>query len=662
MRGVVRAGWESLVPYWRIVRLLPGVSLPLTLAVAGGVIAGALLPLAATLATGVLVGAVPDAVAGGPDSPAARTATAALAAVGTLFVATRVVGSARATLAAALGRRLDEHLRERVMVALNRPSGVAHLEDPTIRDLIERALDVSGSRWRAGVTVAPLANAAGAWLQSAGVTLLLARFDLALALAWFAVCAVAAQFLRREFLRVTQLAYSQASALRRADYVRHLALSGDPAKEVRLWGMLGWTIERYVQEAMRVLVPTWDARARGNRVHAIASLAIGVVQLAVLVAVGSAAARGETSLRDLTVYVGAILTLGVLHLPRGESLPLAYGTATIPAVLELERLTARAQGRETSDAPAYGTSSPRTTASAPGAGPDAPGATAAPLIEGMPRQGIRLEGVSFRYAPGAPDVLRDLELWIPAGRSLAIVGENGAGKTTLIKLIARLYDPSAGRVTVDGVDLRQIAPQAWQRRVSAVFQDFVRFALPARDNVAFGAPERMDDQVALAEAARKAGALEIIEGLPRGWETVLSRQYAGGADLSGGQWQRLALARALFAVGAGARVLVLDEPTAHLDVRAEAALYARFLELTRGLTTVLISHRFATVRRADRIVVLEGGRVVEDGTHTELLAAGGRYARMFTLQAQRFAGAGALSGYDASAEGAAEGPGGSGRA
>ena len=176
--------------------------------------------------------------------------------------------------------------------------------------------------------------------------------------------------------------------------------------------------------------------------------------------------------------------------------------------------------------------------------------------------------------------------------------------------------------------------------MSAIFQDFVRFALPARDNVAFGAHEQAAKRPALLEAARRAGALDVIEALPRGWDTVLSRQYSGGADLSGGQWQRLALARALFAVQGGARVLILDEPTANLDVRAEAALYERFLDITNGLTTIVISHRFSTVRRADRIVVLEGGRVVEDGTHDALLAAGGRYARMFTLQAQRFAARG----------------------
>ena len=233
-------------------------------------------------------------------------------------------------------------------------------------------------------------------------------------------------------------------------------------------------------------------------------------------------------------------------------------------------------------------------------------------------------------------MLSGLDMVIPAGRSIAIVGANGAGKTTLIKLLCRMYDPTAGRITVDGADLRHVDPVDWQRRVAAIFQDFARYHLSARDNVALGATDLAGDARPLRAAAEKAGALALIEGLPRGWDTVLSRQYAGGVDLSGGQWQRVALARALLAVEGGARLLILDEPTAALDVRAEAELYDRFLEITAGLTTILISHRFSTVRRADRICVLADGRVAEQGTHDELVAQGGRYATMFALQAARF--------------------------
>ncbi|HEX2486556.1 MAG TPA: ABC transporter ATP-binding protein, partial [Myxococcota bacterium] len=227
---------------------------------------------------------------------------------------------------------------------------------------------------------------------------------------------------------------------------------------------------------------------------------------------------------------------------------------------------------------------------------------------------------------------------IPAGSSLAIVGQNGAGKTTLAKLLCRLYDPQAGAIELDGVDLRALDVDAWRARVTAVFQDFVRFELPLRDNVApdaLGAPPGGARDAALDDAVRaalaEAGAADLAA-----LDTILARGYPGGTDLSGGQWQRVALARALCAVRRGAGLVLLDEPTAQLDVRGEAEIFDRILAATRRATTILISHRFSTVRHADRICVLERGRVAELGSHDELMAAGGRYRTMFELQASRF--------------------------
>jgi ATP-binding cassette subfamily B protein len=251
---------------------------------------------------------------------------------------------------------------------------------------------------------------------------------------------------------------------------------------------------------------------------------------------------------------------------------------------------------------------------------------------------IRFEDVGYTYPTGDAPVLDGLELELRKGESLAIVGVNGAGKTTLVTLLARLRDPTSGRITVDGTDLRDLDPRDWQRGVAVVYQDFTKYPLTARENVGLydlGKPDIDPDT--LDEAAARVGALEVIKGLPGGWDTICAPGYAGGTDLSGGQWQRIALARALYAVARGARVLVLDEPTAQLDIRAESAFYQRFLEITQGLTTVVISHRFATVRRADRIAVLDGGRITELGTHDELITARGSYAELFNLQAARFA-------------------------
>jgi ABC-type multidrug transport system fused ATPase/permease subunit len=245
---------------------------------------------------------------------------------------------------------------------------------------------------------------------------------------------------------------------------------------------------------------------------------------------------------------------------------------------------------------------------------------------GAPAREVRFRDLTFAYPGGSP-VLDHFDLSIPAGSSLAIVGKNGAGKTTLAKLLCRLYDPQSGAIEIDGVDLRDFSLNSWRERVTVVFQDFTRFELPLRDNVALaGAPDEIVNRVLAS-----AGAANLA-----GLDTVLARGYEGGTELSGGQWQRVALARALCAIEVGVGVALLDEPTAQLDVRGEAEIFDRILAATRHCTTILISHRFSTVRHADRICVLEKGRVVELGTHDELMAKGGRYRTMFDLQAQRF--------------------------
>jgi ATP-binding cassette subfamily B protein len=252
-------------------------------------------------------------------------------------------------------------------------------------------------------------------------------------------------------------------------------------------------------------------------------------------------------------------------------------------------------------------------------------------------QGVVFRQLAFGYPGTDRQVYRDLDLTLPAGRSTAVIGLNGAGKTTLVKLLARVHEPQAGRIEVDGVPLTALDPAEWRRRLAVVFQDFNRYDLTLTQNVALGAAHRPPDPDAVTAALVRAGAQEVLEAVGPG--TVLSAAYEGGRDLSGGQWQRVALARALYAVDSGARILVLDEPTAQLDARAEVAFYERFLDLTRGITSVVISHRFSTVRRADNIVVVEDGAVVESGDHDALMGLGGRYAALFRLQADRFGSA-----------------------
>jgi ATP-binding cassette subfamily B protein len=241
--------------------------------------------------------------------------------------------------------------------------------------------------------------------------------------------------------------------------------------------------------------------------------------------------------------------------------------------------------------------------------------------------------VSFAYPGTERRVLEGVDLTLPAGAVVALVGENGAGKTTLVKLLARLYDPDEGRILLDGVDLREYDLDGLRAAVGVIFQDFVRYHLTAAENIAVGQIEARDDRARIVAAAERSLADEVIRKLPKGYDQLVGRRFKTGVDLSGGQWQKIAIARAYIR---DAQLLILDEPTAALDARSEFEVFERFKELSRGKTTVLISHRFSTVRMADRILVLEGGRIKEIGSHPQLLAAGGLYAELFNLQAEGY--------------------------
>jgi len=603
-----RAWRTSLRARLVMLRMLPRVHLPLTIAVGVLVLFAGLLPVAFTVASGSVVGAVPAAVGDGFDSAAGRRLIGWLILAGILFLAQQVVGVFTQVTAGSLGTRLTSHLRSRVMRASLRPIGVKHLEDPELLDKVSLAQGVGSGDFPPRVAVAAIANRSVTLLGAIGSGVLVARFSWWLALALAGSWLVVRTSMRREFLETVNVFIGKTQEMRRVAYFRDLALQPPAAKETRVFGLGDWVLDRYREHWLGAMTNVWRQRTRSHSGLRKGVPIVVASHLAALIMLALAGTRGDITLGALVIVANAIMGLGDLGNIDNNDFMLEYGVAPIPAVLELERVTGEVPIRLE----------------------EPPGA------EALPRSEIRFSDVWFRYPASEVDVFAGLDLTIEAGRSLAIVGANGAGKTTLVKLMTRLYDAQHGRILVDGVDVRSLDPEAWRSRVGAIFQDFVRYEQPVADNIGFGASHRLQDRAAIRLAADRAGASEIIDALPNGWDTMLSPRYGGGSDLSGGQWQRVALARALFAVDAGASVLILDEPTANLDVRAEVEIFDRFLELTRGLTTIVISHRFSTVRRADRIVVLEHGRVVEDGSHDELIALGGRYAEMFRLQAERF--------------------------
>ncbi|AOW88283.1 ABC transporter ATP-binding protein/permease [Streptomyces olivaceus] len=414
------------------------------------------------------------------------------------------------------------------------------------------------------------------------------------------------QLNRRDSMRWYRAWRGNSGAALRAGLWYDAIVSPSEGKDIRLFGLGGWALDRS-EEHIHTLYDPVFAVARRQLRSQWRQLSVLLLPMTVaFLAVSLAAARGH---RSLAVAM-AVLSAGaaVYRAFGGEPRDMIGGIASLHAVDRLRALLepgTRAPGPEGADA-------------VPGAAP------------------VRFEGVGFTYPGTSRRVLDGLDLEIGPGELVAVVGLNGAGKSTLIKLLAGLYEPDRGRITAGGVDIAALGLVAWRRRIAVVFQDFVRYHLSAAENVSLGNAAVPMNPAAVREAARDAGLTEVVDRLPDGWDTPLARTRTGGVDLSGGQWQQVVLARALYAVRTGARLLVLDEPTAHLDVRTEFEVFERLAAHKGDASVVLISHRLSTVRRADRIVLLEGGRVVESGTHERLLAAGGRYAEMFAIQADRF--------------------------
>jgi ATP-binding cassette subfamily B protein len=607
VRGWGIGRWRS---WWSIIRILPQAGYAVSVAAQLNLVIG-LLPLGFVVATSVAIARVPALGHSAQGAWGPVLAAMTLAIVALLLQST--LSPFQAAFTELISRRVDGFCTRRLMQCTLAEAPVAQLEQAAVLDKLSDA-----RRGLVEYFVTPGAAAAGLvtliarYAQLLGAVVIVGLVLGPLAAIVLAAAALVARIGNRGSLSRWSVIIERLSpARRKMSYVFDTGSELAAAKEIRVLGTLPWWRARGEQESDAYLRPLWHDRRRiylGPFVWF--SLAVLAGAAAVLVLLRDKAGNGGLSVLDLSLAIQAIL----IPLRFGVFFPEAdvqtqYGMLAHDSILQIERGAAAGASQLRS-----GTRS----------------------ADDVPRSAIRFEQVSFGYPGSDRQVLDQVDLELPAGTSTAIVGLNGAGKTTLVKLLARLYEPASGRITVDGADLSDFDVRSWQRRLAVIYQDYIRYEFDAATNIGLGAPGHLGDAEALARACDWAGATEVIDSLPDGLGTVLSSRYQGGTDLSGGQWQRIALARALFATGAGASVLVLDEPTAQLDVRAEVAFFDRFLELTQGLTTVVISHRFSTVRRAQRIVVLEHGRITEQGSHEELLALGGRYAGLFELQARRF--------------------------
>lgn len=529
-----------------------------------------LAPTAAILATGVLLDG--------------RSAWLGLGLLATALLAGAVLSAITDIAVQNLNGRYGRAVHQTVARATLGTRGVAELEDPLIAGEVAALAEFERDDGFVG-TVSYLRELLQRRATGVSAFVVLLSFawwaPLVLLVGWRALSHAIGRWLETG----AELGAEQgATRMRRSRYLWGLAVGVGPAKEVRLFGLADWLVRGFADTYRSALEAIWAGRRLGLRTMLGATATILVAHAVVFGTMGWQAWAGTLSVPALAVFAQAVAATSALGHVFGAELPLANARQVAFLVLRLEQRLAQPETR-----------------SAQSNGP----------------ADVLLHNVRFTYPGRFEPTLDGLHLTVPKGQSLAIVGENGVGKSTLVKLLCGLYEPDAGHV--------QVVPR---HKVAAIFQTFVRYELPLRDNVAFGNRALPDEE--LKAALADAGGQDLLGH----WDTVLA---AGEHDLSGGQWQKVALARALAAVRGGAELLILDEPTASLDVRAEAELFDRFLATTEGVTTILVSHRLASVRRCDRIVVIADGRVAEDGSHDQLMAAGGRYARMFAAQAERFA-------------------------
>jgi ATP-binding cassette subfamily B protein len=563
----------------------------------------ALTSLCAVLPIGIayVAKAIVDAVAAQASALTLRWVMVELVLVAAQSLTQRGLSLVRSMLGARLSLDVNVSILEKAVLLELR-----HFETPEFYDQLLRARREASSRPISIVTETfqLLQNT----LTLAGYAALLGRFS-SLAVLALMVAAIPATVSEMRFSHAAfRLRKWWSPEARKLNYLEHVLATDTHAKEVKLFGLGPNLLQRY--RSMGETFHREDQRLAVKRAtygFVLSLLATGAYY-GCYVAVALAAATGQMSLGDMTLYMMAFRQGQQAF----QSILSAIG-GMYEDNLYMSNLF-RYLSIPTS--------------------PDAPKLEV--VAGGTPhRSGIRFEGVSYRYPGQESWALSDVTLTIPQGQSVALVGANGAGKTTLIKLLTRLYEPTKGSILLDGRNLRDWPMEELRQRIGVIFQDFSRYHFSARENVGLGSVDHIADEVRVRRAVVQAGAESVVDELPKGMETPLGKWFLDGVELSGGQWQRLALARAFMREEAD--ILVLDEPTAALDAEAEHAIFERFRQLARGRTTLLISHRFSTVRMADRILMFEKGRIVEEGTHADLVARGARYARLFTLQAEGYA-------------------------
>ena len=569
-----------------------------TLALGALTLLAALLPLCVAYAGKAIV----DAVVAGARDAALRWVGVELGLVAGQALVQRCLGLLRSLLGARLSVDINVLILEKALAL-----SLRHFEDTEFYDQLTRARREASSR--------PLSLVIESFqllqnlLTLAGYVALLLSFS-ALAVLGLVFAALPATVAEMGFSKAAfRLRNWRAPETRRLNYIEYVLANDSHVKEVRLFGLGPLLLGRYRELGEKFYGE--DRRLATRRAvwaYLLSLIATGAFY-GCYAFMAAAAALGRPTLGHMTPYILAFRQgqqafqscLSAIGSMYEDNLSMS----NLFAYLAIPTDEARALPEP--------------------AGP-------APALAG--EEGVRFEGVGFRYPGQERWALRNVNLFIPRGQSLALVGHNGAGKTTFIKLLTRLYRPTEGRVLLDGRDLAGWDEAALRRRIGVIFQDFNQYQFSLRENIGFGSAEHLEDGSRVERAADRGGATELVAAQPKGLDTQLGRWFKDGVELSGGQWQKIALARAFMREEAD--ILVLDEPTAALDAEAEHQVFERFRALTRGRTTILISHRFPTVRMADRILVMERGEVLEEGTHDELIARGGRYAQLFALQAKGY--------------------------